>query len=208
MNMKKIVMLGALMMASVVIFAQDHAKDPQARATKATEKMKQVLSLSDTQYASIKAINEKYTSKKEEPGKNAGNADRMAERKSLMEAREKEINIVLTPEQKTKWESFKAQRAEKMKAHKKERIEKNKTVLKETLSLTDEQQTKIEAVNKTFKEKRQALKSANNEASNKEAWKKLKEEHETAVKAILTPEQYTKWTTLNAERKNGKHHGR
>jgi protein CpxP len=202
--MKKSIMLGALMIASVIVFAQDHTRDPQARAAKTTEKMKQMLSLNDTQYASIKAINEKYASKRVDHGKNAtpDNADRMNERKALMDAREKEINAVLTPEQKTKWETFKSKRAEKMRAHKKERAEKNKTTLKEALSLTDEQQGKIEETNKSFKEKRAALKNDNKGADNKDTLNKLKAEHDTAIKAILTPEQYAKWTTLKTERKD------
>ena len=81
--MKKSIMLGAMMMMSVIIFAQNHhEKDPKEHAAKVSEKMKTVLSLSDEQFASIKNINEKYAGKKIEFRKNK--EDDKGDRKSVV----------------------------------------------------------------------------------------------------------------------------
>ncbi|MEJ0055228.1 MAG: hypothetical protein WDN75_05975 [Bacteroidota bacterium] len=58
--MKKNMMLAGLMMVSTIIFAQHHKRDASGMAAKRSEKMKTELSLTDDQYAKVKAINEKY----------------------------------------------------------------------------------------------------------------------------------------------------
>src|SRR5450755_3373736 len=59
-DMKKHVMLMALMMMSTMIFAQRHKPDPKAMADKRTDKMKTELSLNDDQYSKVKTINENF----------------------------------------------------------------------------------------------------------------------------------------------------
>jgi Spy/CpxP family protein refolding chaperone len=76
--MKKSLMLVGAMMVSTFIFAQ-------------RESMKDVLSLDDAQYASIKEINKKYGQKHQD----------------LNKERQAEISRVLTPEQSSNWKAYK-----------------------------------------------------------------------------------------------------
>ena len=97
-------------MISSIMFAQSQMKDPAARAARQSEKMKSVLSLNEAQYASIRDINEKYADKysalkREEIAKK----NKHAEFSTLRKDHQKEIETVLTSEQKTKWENYKAE---------------------------------------------------------------------------------------------------
>jgi len=76
----------------------------------------------------------------------------------------------------------------------KERIAK----MAEELKLTDEQKTKVTALLKEQAEAMRGMKEATPE-ERKEKMKAGREEMQKKMKAILTPEQYTKWETLRKE---------
>ena len=209
--MKRSLILAMLMMVSILTFAQKERKSPVERAAKQTDRMKSELSLSDQQYASIKGINEQYATKREALFKDQSlkGEERKAQSKELRVNQEKEINSVLTPEQKTKLDVLKKERAEK---HKAKRIERGKTRaenIKKELALTDDQQQKMLQTTKAFKEKREKIKTDNSltEENRKAAYKNLKNEYQSEVKGILSEEQFTNWQTMKAERK-GKRHGK
>ncbi|MGN6437081.1 MAG: hypothetical protein ACTHMM_11135 [Agriterribacter sp.] len=77
--------------------------------------------------------------------------------------------------------------------------------MKTELTLTDEQYTKVQAINLDFATKASAIKQ---EGTDKAAWgekmKPLKEEHAKALKGVLTPEQFTKYESIKDEMKKDK----
>lgn len=209
--MKKSVMLIMGLMISTVIFAQHRSKDPHAVAAKQTEQMKNVLELNDTQYAAVKGINDEYAGKfmslrKENPGEGGQKHEKA---KALKETREQEINTILTPVQQEKWKTHLAEKKSGRKQNKEHRYDRKKDQLKTSLSLSDEQVTQMEAEHRSFKEKLKRLKNDTGVSKESKAQKlqTLKFEHESAVKSILSPEQFIKWKSYRTE-KNGKRHRR
>jgi Spy/CpxP family protein refolding chaperone len=197
-------MLGVALMITNIIFAQQ-SKTPQDIAIRQTEKMKSVLLLSETQYATIKSINENYAgkfaaiSKAEESKKE----EQHSAKKDLRLQKEKEVNAVLTPEQQEKWKSYKHEKKVTSKKHKGDRKGHPKNNIKETLGLSGDQANRLEEIRKGFKEKRDAIKNDKtlSEDQIKIKLESLKSEHELAVKTILSEEQFKKWNELRADRK-------
>jgi Spy/CpxP family protein refolding chaperone len=208
MRMKTSVMVGAWMMAVTFLVAQPRSKDQQLHAGKQAEKMKTELSLDDTQYASIKSIDEKYASQHRMLWKDSTLAreEKAVKHKALRTNQKNEIDAVLTPEQKTKWSAYKEARAEKRKERMNEQRAKRAERLKTALSLTDDQQTKMQQVNDAFKEKLSALrKDSKITKEQKQAeLKKISADHEASIKTILSDQQFTKWKELKQKDK-GKH---
>jgi hypothetical protein len=124
MTMKKSLMLVGALMMSTFIFAQNDAAPQRQRGPR--ENMKTVLSLDDKQMSSIDEINKKYREKSVE------------QRKGLNAQREAEISKVLSPDQNKKWTDYKKERADKFAKARDERLKNN-------LSLTDDQLTKLKS---------------------------------------------------------------
>jgi Spy/CpxP family protein refolding chaperone len=212
MNMKKSLMMVMLTMISAFTFAQSHDRGHEKHGKHGDgqiEKMKADLALTDNQYASIKDISEKYSAKQKAlRGDSSARNEKYATMKTLRQEKEKEIQAVLTPEQKTKWATFNAQHDQARKAKSKERLESRDAKMKSALSLSDDQFAKMQMENKTFREKVMTLRdqSKNEKSRDNSAFKKLKTEHDAAIKNILTEDQFKKWTDSKRERKNV-HHG-
>lgn len=207
--MRKSIMLIAAMMMSTVIFAQHPGKDSIRHRMHRGEQMKTVLSLNDTQYATIKGINKKYAARQFELRKDSAKArdEKFKEAKALRQEKEKEINAVLTPEQQNKWKAYRAARQEKIKAQRQEAAEKHAVRIKTLLSLSDDQLAKLQTVNKEYREKFENLFHEHKDSgSDRSEFKKLKAEHDAAIKNILTEEQFRKWTALKEERQGRFHH--
>lgn len=88
---------------------------PETRATQKTERMKQDLGLTDKQAEKIKEINLKYAQKADE-NRNAQAAERekkRAERDAVQAEHQKEIENVLTKEQREKWTQIRKERPER-----------------------------------------------------------------------------------------------
>lgn len=208
MIMKKSLMLAIVMMTSTIIFAQ-HAKSSHKGHTDRFEKMKTDLALTDAQYASIKSIDTKYNNKRDAL-KNDSAQTREAKGaafKTMRTDEENEIAALLTPDQKTKWDQLKTEHGEKRKEHFQKISEQREAKLKSTLGLSDDQSQKMKAVNQQFMEKFGALRKS--DTKDKAAFEKLKTDHEAAIKDILTPEQFQKWSTMRADmrKKHGHEHG-
>lgn len=81
-----------------------------------------------------------------------------------------------------------------------------KQKLAQELSLTSDQQTKFDALSKTYKDKEKAIKADNSlsidakKTQLKDLHKQLKADREK----VLTPDQVAKWKTLKHKGKHGK----
>lgn len=206
--MKKSLMLGVWMMAATLVMAQPRSKDAHQHSGRNAEKMKTELSLDDEQYASIKKINEKYAGRHLMLRRDSTleRDQKLVEMKALRADRKKEVDAVLTPDQKTKWAAYREARAEKIKSRMSERQARHAGRMKEALSLTDEQQARMKAARETFKEKAEEARNNPNfsETEKRSEIKKLKSVHEETVKSILTEEQFKKWTEFKTKNP-GKH---
>ncbi|HEY9049867.1 MAG TPA: hypothetical protein VIN08_28405 [Ohtaekwangia sp.] len=212
--MKKSIVLVVVMMVSTIIFAQRNGKPHHKHNGDELEKMKTELSLNDKQYATIKGIGDKYSEKFKALRKDSTQAreKKFVALRSLREEKDKEVTAVLTSEQKAKWDTYKADRAAKKKEERKQAAEKRAQKMKTALSLSDDQFAKIQAENKSFKEKVQTLKQSKDASAkpDESKFKAIMDEHDAHVKAILTPEQYQKWSSMKKDmyKKHGKGHER
>ncbi len=202
---RSIMLIGALVISSA-IFAQKRDKHPGAAAP--MEKLRTELSLDDQQFATIKGINKKYAEQFSQL-RNDSTADKGDKRVALKDLRNKranEINAVLTPNQKTKLEKLKADRAEKRKDKVKFRNEQRQAQMAKVLSLTDDQALKVKEANKTFVEKAKVVREQSRDDKNatKEAMKNLRKEHESAMQSILTKDQFAKWKDMRKTKMQGK----
>lgn len=198
--MKKNVMLVIALLITSIAFAQTNHKGQRVGQT---ERMKEVLSLSDEQYATVKSVDKKYAEKFKELRQEKATA--RENYRKLHEEHQAEINKVLTEAQQQSWKEYRAQqRAEHKKAFE-DRRQKRASEFKSTLNLSDEQINKLKDTNKKFGEQRRELMkdSSLSKEEKKAKFKSLFGEHEAAIKEILTPEQYEKW---KSERKS--HHGK
>lgn len=205
--MKKHLVLIAFTLAGAMAFAQE--KERGHRRHDITEEMKKELSLSDDQYQRIKAIHESYRAKMHDLRIDSVKSrdDKREAMKSLIDVRRKEVDGVLTPDQRATWESRTTARNEKHRAHSQKVAADRMLKLKTELSLTDRQFEKFQAANKTFRDKASKLKEgALNEEQKKAEFRKLREEHEKSIKSILNKDQYKKWSEMKKKRGAG-HHG-
>jgi flagellar hook-associated protein FlgK len=188
-----------VVMMATTLFAQrqDHSKNREGHA----EGMKTVLMLSDDQYASIKGIRQKYRGKYKETVIDTSTAHKRAAIKTLQEERQREVEAVLTPEQKTRWTVFKAERAEKRAERRKSTVDKRQRQLTRELDLSAGQAEKMKQANATFREKTESLRQSSNVSADNAEMKKIRSEYKAAVKAILTEQQFERWQQRRKGRK-------
>jgi hypothetical protein len=214
--MKRVLSLTLAMIMSVALLAQrgQHTdRSAEDIAVKQAERMKTELNLNETQYASIKAINQKYAKQVIELRKDTAMAREKfhAEMKSIHNDKQEELKRVLSPEQQAKWEANRDHRKEGRRGGKSHADIKDhrKAEMKKALKLSDEQSTKLDAAHLDFKQRASAIredKSLNDETK-KEKVKALKATHETIVKNILSDEQFLKWKEIKKDgNKRGKDH--
>ncbi len=205
--MKKVVILGVWMMATTFLVAQSHSNGAHSARVKQADKMKTELSLDESQYASIMSIHEKYIDKYRllRHDSSMVRDEKFAQHRALRSEQEKEIDAVLTTEQKNKWEMYKADRREKSKARMSEKKKAHQARMKTSLSLTDKQASELDVAGKTFRTKMQELhkESGISDELRVEKMKTIKASHEATVRAILSDDQFKKWTELKTPRNHG-----
>lgn len=110
-------MMALLLFTSASAFAQQkmQQRTPEERATRATNKMKETLQLSDDQYIKVKAINLEYATKINERRATKDKSELKDKMKNLDSQRMKSLKAVLTSEQYTKYEAQKNAAKERLK---------------------------------------------------------------------------------------------
>lgn len=112
MNVKSMVSVACfafMMMFSVAVMAQDKTQHkPEEKAKMMSDKMKTELTLTDEQYQKVQAINLDFATKSSALKKEGGDKSAWGEKmKPIKEEHTKSLKAVLTPEQFTKYESWK-----------------------------------------------------------------------------------------------------
>lgn len=134
--MKKIILIMFVLCASLYgAVAQDakHAKTPEERAELVTQKMHKHLNFSTDQMAKVKIINLNKAKQLDvlRAKKKANSIDGkafMQERKSINQARENEILVLLSADQKVKYAEMKQKMEEKAKQRRAEHKEHKKSL--------------------------------------------------------------------------------
>jgi Spy/CpxP family protein refolding chaperone len=164
--------------------------------------MAKQLNFSEEQKKQAKAINEDSRKKMQELNKNENiTVKEMRIRKAAIQ-KERKANMerILTTEQKSKITAMKAER----KAKNDERIAKRFDKMKTSLSLSDEQVTKLQAQRSAMQTRAEKIK--NNEALSMEQKKEqlmaLRTEAKEQQKKILTPDQLKKREEMKKNRGN------
>ena len=192
-------------MAGTIVFAQDKGRGHQRDVT---EEMRKELSLSDDQYSRIKSIDESYRARFHDLRIDSARTkeEKMKSMRSLGDARRKEIDGVLTQQQRDDWSKHQTARREEHRAHSQQVGEDRALKLKKDLGMSDTQFSKFQAANKTFREKASQLRQdAKSDEGKKDAFKKLRADYDKSMKSILTKDQYKKWSDMKSDMKN-KHH--
>lgn len=110
--MKKSWMILSAIMMSTIVFAQKDAATPEAKdRTNGRESMKTVLQLDDKQQSAIEEINKKYSEQSK-----AKWEENRKEMQAIQAKRQAEVDKVLTPEQKLKWEGYRQGRQDSRKS--------------------------------------------------------------------------------------------
>ncbi|MEO8471629.1 MAG: hypothetical protein ABI477_05525 [Chryseolinea sp.] len=204
--MKKQLILIAAMMMSTIIYAQ-HGHDHDKKREDVSEKMKKELSLNDAQVQSIKSIETKYHDKQISLRKDSSKSkdEKMKSMKSLRMEKSNEVNAVLTAEQKSKWESYRKSEFEKGKAKMVEAGQKFEQKVRTDLALSNDQFVKFQAENTAFKQKLADFRK-DKQSNQKDAFDKLKVEHDAKLKSIFSADQFQKWTKMKEDmKKKGDH---
>lgn len=205
--MKKSAMFLGLMMLSTFIFAQRKG-DQGDRSARQAERMKTELGLDAVQYNAVKAINEEFAEKflKLRGDSTLSKESKQNQMKAIRSERAAAIEKVLTEEQKTKWVAYRSDRSRKYKAGMARHQGEHAKRMQKDLSLSDEQTSKIKAIDKEFAEKFRSLRNDSTMAreNSREHGKKLRAEYLSKTKSVLTEEQFKLWERQRAERKRKK----
>lgn len=205
--MNKIFFLGIAMTAFTILVSAQRQRhyDAHKSAERQTEQMKELLNLNETQYASVKQINDKYAEKADALRKEAaGERSKMRDKfQSMRRERQNELNGVLTTEQRTKWAQYQQEKKEGRSAERRSRHDHRQNEMWEALDLSEEQSQRMAAEQKAFMDNARQVRenSSLTPEARKTELKRLRDEHEAVVKGILSPDQYTKWQNMKQQQK-------
>lgn len=178
-------------------------KNPNEIATLQSERMKETLSLSDEQFASVRDINSKFAERIAEL-RNDSTLVREMRHQKMMELRKQkqsEIDAVLTAEQKSKWQTERKNVKHDSRGKRGGKGHAAKDARMDSLSLTEEQSTKMVAAQESLRAKMSAIRKENlSEDQRKTKVKAAREEHEQTLKSVLSEEQFSKWKELKKDR--------
>lgn len=204
MKLHKSVLFFLLMMIGVTFaFAQTPPPappkfDPEKRAEKITERMTDNLKLSPEQAAKVKAINERYAEK--EKALHESTQKQRNERKDLFDAKQKEIDQVLSPEQLKKRDEQKQQFGERRgkamgqgeKMPPEERAKQMTERMSKNLKLDEQKAKQIGDINLYFVQKTAKIHqdAALKRDQKMQQMQVAMQERDAKLKALLSPEQY------------------
>lgn len=220
----------AVLLISTTTYAQRPSAPGADRANKMVEMMTKELGLSDTQIERITVIHDEFTEKMramrgQANGDRTATRDEM---QKAAKEREAAISNVLTEEQRTKWAEVKGQRGKRpgmterpvkrpnvkrpnaqnpamkdgskrpaIDGSKRPRgVRNNKANMQKELGLSDTQAKELKKLKKAHQAKVKELKADGKERKIKKTNKK----HLKAVKKLLTPEQFEKFTAMKSEK--------
>ena len=205
--MKKHLALMAFIMAAAVVSAQEKGRGDHRRDM--SEKMKTELSLTDDQYERIKAIDKAYRAQFHDLRSDSTKSkeSKMKAMHSLGDVRKKEVEGVLTEDQKSKWQAQQTARREEQRAHGQKVANDRAERIKKDLSLSDAQFEKFQKTNSEFRKQAHELRQKQlSDEARKNEFVKIRKSYDKSIKSILSKEQYKKWSEMKKD--HGSKHGR
>lgn len=195
------------MLITTTAFAQEEGKaTPEERAAKKTEKLAEIVDLSESQVTEISAINKENILAIQAIKQNEGlsEEDKEEQVKALKKSWHESVEAQLTEEQQEKLKAHHEAKREERKNRTPEEIAADKTEkMKKFLGLSEKQEADVLALNLKVAQKIQAIRD--NEEFTKEKKKEFVEgnmnDFKTVLKTILTEEQFKKFEAKEAERK-------
>lgn len=220
----------AVLLMSATVFAQAPKKGVE-RGNRMMEVMAEQLDLSETQVEKITVIQKEFRDKMRaiRTTSNGDREAMRANIEKMGAEQETAIKGLLNDDQITKWEVLKKERSVQrpsrskvvrpklenskdmvrpkgkpsmegsaVKRPRKPRAASKANKLKKELGLSDEQATKLKEVNSTYRAKMKELKA---KGAKKRKVKSATRKQKAAVKKILTPEQFEKWTAMVANKR-------
>lgn len=192
--MKKIAGIALAMGIMINMAYAQPRKSATERIDARIQKMDQELDLSAKQEKQLKDVMLNHMTVRKQIQEES-RAKQMDDRKQM----QSEINSILTADQQKKMKEQQAAKREEM-------AKKRMDEMKSQLGLSDEQVSKLQALNKEHKSRMQDIKAMPEDAR-AEAFKAEKKNHHEAMKAILTPAQLEKLKQMREEHK-GKGQGK
>jgi hypothetical protein len=206
-NMRmKNVMLGALLMGSSILYAQDH----HSRGHRPDKlHIKETLKLTDEQDAKLSGINEQFRLKYTELKTDSLRPREVlrSEKQKLKSEREAEVKGVLTEKQYAQWIDLKKQ-------HRGNRNpgghRLSADALKQSLALSNDQYTKVSAIDSRFQDRFKKIytDSTLSKENARGEFKKLRTEKSEEIIQVLNTDQRAKYETLKSEKHKQKGHRR
>ncbi|MEJ1238115.1 hypothetical protein WBG78_08300 [Chryseolinea sp. T2] len=206
--MKKHLALMAFIMAAAVVSAQEKGRGDHHRDM--AEKMKTELSLSDDQYEKIKVIDKSYKAKFHDLRSDSTKTKEVKVKSmhSLSDTRKKEVESVLTEEQRSKWQAQQSARRDEHRAHGQRVANDRAEKIRKDLSLSDAQFEKFQKANAAFRRQAHELKQKQlSDDTRKNEFSKLRKNYDKSIKSIFSKDQYKKWSEMKKDRShnNGRH---
>ena len=205
--MKKILL--AAMMLIVVHQAISQERGRPLRTEHQAVRMKEALSLTDEQFARVKAVNDEFRAAQSGllSDTTLTKEQLLAERKEAMDARETAIRKVLTEEQYAKWDSLKKGDTDRVAAR---RPAQNPVEeMRKALDLSDEQVKEVVKLNAdvTGAFRKVSADTAMTRPAMAVAMKKIADERRAGMKKILTEQQFGKFLLYEEEKRSARRRG-
>ena len=180
--------------------AQEKGNHRQHKGKGHHEMVSKELNLTDAQKEKIKTINKDHHSQRAELRKNENiTVKEMRERRSAIAKEHRSaIEGVYTPEQKTKLQELRKKSAEQ----RKETMAKRGEKMKEQLSLTSDQSSKLKTMNDSYREKFEAIRKDESldQSAKKQQFQTLRQQKKEEMKAILNADQLQKLEEMKKDR--------
>ena len=199
--MKKLISGLVMMLAiALTVSAQDSTKHKGHKQHKAHYGNVQ---LTDAQKSELKTLKEGYKQQHEAIRNNSAlsEAQKKEQRMELMKKRKADMDRILTADQKKQMAQAKkkGKKGEGKMSGRKPGMKKGDSHMKD-LGLTEAQSAKVKTINAQYREKMMELKKnkAAEKSAQKEAFSRLRKQHQEEIRQVLTAEQIEK---LNKKQK-------
>ena len=169
------------------------------------KEMMQDLNLSEAQKTQLKFSRDEFKAKMDQlKSENLTEAQRSERRKALMTEQKAKMESILSAQQKERLIANRRNLSQKGLMDKKKMHGEKKTMLKEKLSLSDDQSAKLKAQHEVVKQRKLAIKNDNtlSDDAKKARMKDLKKETHEQRNMVLTSAQIEKMKEFKKEHKN------
>lgn len=178
---------------------------PEKIAEKQTARQVKELDLNDEQTQKLKTINFKYAEQLQEEfqSRQENRKESFAKMKEIIEAQNEEVKAILSEKQYSNYIELRRQNLAKMRKRRTEKASERQYKRKqsiEALNLSDIQKKKLRSIKMKYAKEMKALRQQDNAQNKLEEFKRLSDEQNKDVKAILSEEQFEMYLRIKEEK--------